>query len=274
MECKIRDTTVHYEELGEGRPLFVLHGQPSDHRQMLADLEPHFSPRTGWRRIYPDLPGMGRTEAPEWIKSQDDVLDLVLALIDDLAPDEPFALAGFSYGGYLARGVVYQRPAQVVGLLLTAPVVEPDREKRDLPPRRVIREDAAFQAALQPGEELLEDVAVVQGMEQLQYFRRVIAPAFAMADFEFLERLRKRNAFSFDVDRPEQPFPAPVLIVTGRFDSWVGYRQAFDLLPNYPRGTYAVLDRAGHSIANEQKGLIGALVNEWLDRVEEYLALD
>jgi hypothetical protein len=37
---------------------------------------------------------------------------------------------------------------------------------------------------------------------------------------------------------------------------------------NYPRATYIVFDRAGH-LLEEKDPLIGFLLNEWLDRVEE-----
>ena len=43
------------------------------------------------------------------------------------------------------------------------------------------------------------------------------------------------------------------------------------VLGNYPRGTFAVLDRAGHNLQIEQETGFNALVNEWLDRVEEKL---
>jgi hypothetical protein len=42
------------------------------------------------------------------------------------------------------------------------------------------------------------------------------------------------------------------------------------LVDNYPRGTFAVLDRAGHGLEVEQQAVFECLVNEWLDRVEEY----
>jgi len=41
-------------------------------------------------------------------------------------------------------------------------------------------------------------------------------------------------------------------------------------LDSYPRASFVVLDRAGHALSVEQKTLFRALVNEWLDRVEEY----
>jgi pimeloyl-ACP methyl ester carboxylesterase len=49
----------------------------------------------------------------------------------------------------------------------------------------------------------------------------------------------------------------------------VGYRDAWEILENYPRSTFAVLDRAGHNLQIEQETLFNALVNGWLDRVEE-----
>jgi pimeloyl-ACP methyl ester carboxylesterase len=58
-------------------------------------------------------------------------------------------------------------------------------------------------------------------------------------------------------------------VVTGRQDTAVGYAAAWDLLEQYPRATFAVLDRAGHALPHEQPGLLRALVTEWLDRVRE-----
>jgi pimeloyl-ACP methyl ester carboxylesterase len=43
------------------------------------------------------------------------------------------------------------------------------------------------------------------------------------------------------------------------------------LLPSYPRATLAVLDRAGHALGMEQETLFHALINEWLDRVDEHV---
>ncbi len=138
MRYKLRNIEIYYEEFGSGRPLLMLHGWPADHRQMVYDMEPLFQNRDGWRRIYPDLPGMGKTSGADWITHQDHMLDVVLEFIDAIAPGQRFSVAGTSYGGYLARGVIYRRIAQVDGLLLQAPMILAHAEGRKLPQHRVL----------------------------------------------------------------------------------------------------------------------------------------
>ena len=271
MECIIRGVPVYYEEVGVGRPLLMLHGLGLDHRYIAHDMEPLFTGRTGWRRIYPDLPGMGKTPRADWITSQDHMLAVILDFIETIAPGERFTITGTSYGGYLARGVIYHRKAQIDGVMLNVPVVELDSKKRILPTHRVVREDAEFLGALKPEENSMRNFIVVQSLELLMEFRASIFPASTLADQAFLDRLFAGPAFTFDVDTHPEPCPAPTLILTGRFDHWCGYQDAYRLLDSYPRATYAVLDRSGHALSHEQQALFKALVSEWLDRVEEYM---
>jgi pimeloyl-ACP methyl ester carboxylesterase len=61
MKCELDDIFVNYEVYGEGRPIVLLHGYWTDLRAIKGPLEPLFTKRTGWKRYYPDLPGMGHT---------------------------------------------------------------------------------------------------------------------------------------------------------------------------------------------------------------------
>ena len=130
MECQIGASTIYYEQRGTGQSILMLHGWPLDHRHIANDMEPLFAARTGWRRLYPDLPGMGKTRAADSIIGQDQILDLVIAFLDQVAPAEHFVVAGTSYGGYLARGLVHHRGDQIDGLLLNVPAVETDATKQ------------------------------------------------------------------------------------------------------------------------------------------------
>jgi len=103
MECWLNDIAVHYVEHGSGVPLVALHGAGVDHREIEAAIEA-VVPSTGYRRIYPDLPGMGRT-ASDGLTGNDDVVRLLSDFLDHLGAG-PVMLLGHSYGAYLARGVV------------------------------------------------------------------------------------------------------------------------------------------------------------------------
>jgi pimeloyl-ACP methyl ester carboxylesterase len=64
VEYVIGDVPMHYVEYGEGLPVLTLHGAGVDHREVMGCLDPVFDAPPGYRRIYPDLPGMGRTPGP------------------------------------------------------------------------------------------------------------------------------------------------------------------------------------------------------------------
>ncbi len=274
MQLTLRDIPIYYEEVGEGRPLLMLHGSHTDHRQMVHEMEPIFERRPGnrWRRIYLDLPGRGMTPGAGWLTREDDVLDLTLEFLDALAPGERFAVAGVSAGGYLARGVVHHRASQMDGLMLSVPTIERDPAKRDVPAPQVLVPDPDFVAALGPDEQGILQFSTAQNSAVLAAFRSVIKPAVAVADHAFISRVAAARGFSFEVDVLPRPFAAPTLIVAGRQDAVCGYREVWPILENYPRATFAVLDRAGHAINSEQPVLYPALIHEWLDRVEEYAA--
>jgi pimeloyl-ACP methyl ester carboxylesterase len=236
---------------------------------MFDEMEPLFEQRAGWRRIYFDLPGMGRTPAADWINCQDHLLEVALEFLDKVAPGEHCAVAGISMGGNLARGIVQRRLAQIDGVMLAVPYVVP---YPDLPQLQVLAHDPAFVAALEADEQWLLDMIVVQSPEVLTEIRHSFMPAIRVTDPGLMKRMEAHYGFSFDVDSLPEPCAAPTLIITGRQDVVCGYRDAWKVLDNFPRATFAVLDRAGHMLNVEQKALFGALVSEWLDRVEEYTA--
>jgi len=270
MECTLKKITIHYETFGEGKPIIMLHGWPIDHRVLVSELEPIFQNRVGWKRIYPDLPGMGKTPGMDWIRHQDQMLEVLLDFVDTLIPAQRFSVAGYSYGGYLGRGMVYRKSAIMNGLLLIAPTILADDKKKTLPPHISLVKDSALLSELEPElAQAFQGFAVVQSRELLDAWKNHGVPAGEIADYDFLGKLAENYEFSFDVDTLPEPFGGPALFIMGRQDSICGYHDAWNILENYPRATFAVLDRAGHGVMVEQKELFNALVNEWLDRMEE-----
>jgi pimeloyl-ACP methyl ester carboxylesterase len=259
VEHAVGDLPVYYVEQGEGSPVLALHGAGVDHREVMACLDPVFGAFPGYRRIYLDLPGMGRTPAPETISSADDVLEVLFAFIDGVIGDRPLLVAGHSAGGYYAQAIAAQRPAQVVGLALLCPLLA---GIHDVPEHDVVVSSGNI------GSDEFRDYFTVHTAKTLDRYDRYVRPAVRLADQSALARIGEQWELT---TRPQDtaPYRRPTLLVTGRQDSAVGYSRAWDLLGQYPHATFAVLDRAGHALPHEQPELLRALVTEWLDRVRE-----
>ena len=242
--------------------MLALHGAGVDHREVMACLDPVLDALTGYRRIYPDLPGMGRTPTPESISSADDVLDVLLAFIDGVIGDGPLLVAGHSAGAYYAQAIADSRPEQVAGLALLCPLLA---GIHDVPEPDVVVSSGDI------GDAEFRDYFTVQTADMLQRYERYVEPAARLADELVLARIGERWELTDSLE-VRAPYRWPTLIVTGRQDSTVGYARAWELLGHYPRATFAVLDRAGHALPHEQPELLRALVTEWLDRVRERAA--
>lgn len=270
MKCRVRDLDVFYEEIGEGLPLVVIHGWTLDHHCEMMRFEPFLGQRGSWRRLYFDLPGMGQTPSAPWIKTHGHMMDVVCEFIETVLPDnQRFALSGASYGGYIARGVLQRMPTRVAGLLLLVPVIRNPREERDLPAHRPIVINESLTDSLEGDEAwIMKNMVVVQSPAILNALRDVLKVTLP-SDTEFLSQLRG----SPDVDQSLKTFEAPTLILCGRQDAVCGYRDAWQLFEKYPRATFAVLDRAGHGLGDEQTKVMSVLIDEWFDRVEEYVRM-
>lgn len=267
MEIEVNGLLWHYEAFGEGRPILMLHGWPSDWHLMSIPLERILAGRAGWRRIYPDLPGMGATKGPDWVSDQAGMLEATLQFMDAVAPDERFAIAGASYGGYLALGVLHERAAHLDGLFLWSPMLR-HPSKANRPEHQVFQHDHEIDALLLEEEQPWLEVSVVQTEATLEAFRTTVKPGLRSADRDFLRRVAQEFEFPFDPLVLAAPFPGPSLLLVGHQDADVGYVDLVGLLESFPRATLAVLDRAGHGVAEEQRAPFQALVGSWLDRME------
>jgi pimeloyl-ACP methyl ester carboxylesterase len=256
METRVGAVTVHYVAHGTGRPVLVLHGAGVDHREAEACFESAFDGVVGLRRIYPDLPGMGQTIAPDTLRSADDVLDTLLDFTTEVTGGTSCLLVGHSAGAYYAQAMAARRPTQVAGLALICPLLS---KLRDVPEHRVVAGPGEL------GDDDFRGYFVIQTPEMLERYDRFVAPSAALVDQAALKRIGERWELTPD-DAPA--FPGPTVVVAGRLDSTVGYSAAADLLDHYPRATLAVVDEAGHALPHEQPDLLRALLADWLRRVE------
>lgn len=263
------DSVIEYETIGEGKPILMLHGWSVDRELMKGCMEPLFAKIPGkYLRIYPDLPGMGSSKAGPSIHNSDQMLDALFAFTDRIIPGQQILLAAESYGCFLARGYIYSRPDSVDGLLLICPSVIPGAARGEVAELRVLRKDKAFFAGISEEEKRpFLSFHAVQTPEVYARYKKDIEPAFSRYDREFLEK-RLDGAFSYPLENLPVPFDKPSLILAGRQDNCVGYKDPFRLAGDYTRATFAALDMAGHNLQIEQKELFEVLVVDWLRRAE------
>ena len=270
------DSILSSHEIGEGLPVLIIHGWQMDARVEELDFEPIFSKTPGLRRIYVDLPGMGTTPANN-IKDLDDMYSRLVQFIDSRLGSTRFLLVGSSCGGYLARALAQKYTEQVDGLLLRVPLIEPKDSMRDLdafkplvPNEQLMSSISAEDRALL-GNVLIQKPSYIEALKAK--YNEVYLPAEKAADKKVLDPIRadpKRYQLSFSLDNVDAKFFAPTLVICGRQDETVGYRDSLRLLELYPRSTYIVLDRGTHGLPIDETGVFEALVRDWIIRVDEW----
>lgn len=258
------DTVIKYESIGAGIPILFLHGWGMDRRIMTGSFEPVFEDWSlCYKRIYIDLPGMGNSVAGEGIKTSDDMLDLLYHFVSDVIGSEVI-LAGESYGGYLARGFVNQYRSMVKALILLCPLMYSGCRRGQVETLCVMDRDEEFLQTLTKEQyDSFTYMNVMLTKPVWKLYERDILPAIELQDRHFLDHVLD-GAFSFDVDELDAPFTRPCLILVGKQDTEVGYKDQFGLIRNYPNASYCALNRAGHNLQIEQPKLFRSIVKNWL----------
>ncbi|PWY81051.1 alpha/beta-hydrolase [Aspergillus eucalypticola CBS 122712] len=274
-----------------GHPILIIPGWEMTPESEMHDFEPIFTniPNSNLRRVYIALPGTASTPARN-ITSLDDMYHHLVHFIDTTLGDARFMLIGSSCGAYLARAIAQKYMTQIDGLLLRVPLVEPEDRVRDVDRvEPLIKNDKLMDGlddedrtllGIDNGGKVLVQTEGYVG-ELVRKYREVYVPAEKGADKGVLDLIRGdvgRYRLSEEVlgdgvgDGDGKKLMAPTLVVCGRQDESVGYRDCLGLLEKYPRATFAVLDRGTHGLPVDasERGVFGALVRDWVFRAGEW----
>jgi pimeloyl-ACP methyl ester carboxylesterase len=257
----------HLVRRGEGIPLIAVHGNGVDHRLLLA-LDDCLAETGVWERLYLDLPGFGATPPLDGAGGLPELAAWLVDAVRDLVGEAPFALLANSLGGLLVRHVAAQLTGQVLGIALIAPVVDPAASHRQLPEFTVHARDEQLLGSLDPADrDEFTSVAVRQTEESWQAFRNHALPGIRAADPSAMGRLAERYVLGAVPEDATAGFDGPTVIITGRQDHVVGYRDQVELLTHYRRATFLALDGAGHNVHLEQPAAVEAALRDWSQRM-------
>jgi pimeloyl-ACP methyl ester carboxylesterase len=231
---------------------------------MMGSLEPVFKKMMGFKRIYIDLPGMGKSNAVPGIRSSYDIFKITKSLIEDLTREQPFYMIGQSYGGYLTQCLA-KTLKKVEGIFLIAPVVVPEPEKRDVNTHRVFINEFKPKHFASSDEKETFKIMVVRTKQIWEETKKYILPGWMAANRGLLDKIYKGSyRIPIDILKFKKKFIGHACFVLGRQDSVVGYRDALRVLDNYPRASVNIINPAGHHLQYEQPELFRLSLKEWL----------
>jgi haloalkane dehalogenase len=115
----VLDSTIFYQEVGDGTPIVFLHGNPTS-----SHLWRDVIPAVPGRRLAPDLIGMGASGKPAIDYSFADHARYLDAWFDALGLDR-VVLVGHDWGGALAFDQATRHPGRVRGIAFTETIVKP-----------------------------------------------------------------------------------------------------------------------------------------------------
>ena len=272
MFLDINGNSIYYEVYGAGIPVVTIHGFTVDHRVMKGFLE-EFIPADNYKRIYFDLPGMGKTKTNKQLYKAEEMYEIIKHFIRQVIGGEKYILAGESYGGYLMRKLIKDEPEKILGAMFICPVVIPEHAKRNCPEHKImyngITDNRTRESEVYKG---LTEAAAFMDRETLENFEKNVFPGMEIADLEFLPVYSGSGyGFTENVDDIREPFRKPVLFLLGKQDHVVGYRDAEKIMDNYPRASVCVLDESGHNLQIEKRKIAEVLALDWLERIERVM---
>lgn len=260
---------IQYETYGEGLAVFFIHGWSVERhlwQNRIESIPGEWKSR--YKRVYFDLPGMGASLGAKSIRRSDDMLADIEAFIAFINGDSDYILAGESYGGYLARGLLSRQKSKIKGLFLLCPLVYPGWRQGKVAPKVVLEKDEAFLATLSAEERVGFDfLSIVETKPMWEMYKADIRLGIMKGNEGFLDK-QLDGAFSPAVDVAVVEYDKPTLVLLGRQDTEVGFEDQYELYKAWKRATIQILDKAGHNLQIERNGLFSASFLDLLERIE------
>ncbi|MFG6433662.1 alpha/beta fold hydrolase [Roseateles sp. LYH14W] len=198
----------------------------------------------------------------------DNMAELAAAAISNM-PDGPFAVAGFSLGGYVALELCRQAPERVVGLALIDTSAQADsaeaRQNRQRVIDGLVSGGSSFADAIAPFPEKLfhpahaDDPGLRRLLEGMA--RSVGEAGFIRQQKAAMDRHDRRDVLA--------KLRGPALVVCGREDKVTPPERAQEMAGLLPGDVELVLvPDAGHLTTLEQPAAVVAPFQRWLAKVD------
>jgi len=258
----VNGASIALEDRGSGPAILFIHGYP-----LGRDLWRHPVERlTEWRRIAPDLRGMGESSLPDGEPSIGAYADDLVGVLDLLGVKRA-VVCGLSMGGYIAFDLVRRYRARVAGLILIATRAEADSEEA----RRGRDQSAA--RAVASGAEAIADAMLPRlfATESLIRIPGTVAEVRAWILATPVPGIR--SALVALRDRPDsRPLletlgGIPTLVVAGAADTITPPQEMQTMANAIPGAEFVVVEGAGHLAPLERPDVTTDVIARFLRKL-------
>jgi 2-hydroxy-6-oxo-octa-2,4-dienoate hydrolase len=257
------DHLTNYFDLGEGKPLFLLHGSGpgvsgwSNWKGVMNELAKSF------RVIVPDIAGFGFTEFKDGVQYDIKLWVRHLTGIMDALDIKTASFVGNSFGGALSIGLAVFDPARVEKLVLLGT------------PAGEFEQTAGLRSAweYEPSPENME-----RTMRLFPYDQSIITPEMVQTRYEASARPGAQDALRKLIPKPNTDGPtivkgfpeqavakiqAPTLVLHGREDGVVPPACGQLLARAIPNADLHLFGRCGHWVQTERREDFLSLVTQF-----------
>ncbi|KTD60140.1 lipolytic enzyme [Legionella sainthelensi] len=248
MKLSNADQFISYTEVGQGKPLLLIHAFPTDQRlwqPQLEGLKKHF------HVITLDLWGFGQSSGGDGRAiSMSEYADEVKQLLDYLNIDKAI-IAGESMGGYIALAFLQKYTNKTAGLVLSNTQTLADSEEM-----KATREATALDV-LENGIDSLIKGFMAKSLspnasEEIKaYLYHILTQQKPTALASALRGMALRETTSHVLATTT----VPVLIITGEFDKIISPQQSVAMHALSKNSQLVILADAGHLSSFEQPNL-------------------
>jgi pimeloyl-ACP methyl ester carboxylesterase len=259
MRIDIDGVQFGYDEAGEGKPLLLLHGFPYQRG--------FWQPQLGTlkaRTVAVDLPGFGESSDLSVAPRLEAYVAALRTFCDRFGLVRP-AVAGHSFGGYIALCWARLHPEKLSGLALVA-----SRATADTPEGATARISLAMR--LEAGE---APEPIVEGMPARMLCRSRNTTEGQRMVRSLMDPLRPKgiaDASRAMAARPDASaaladIALPALVLAGEQDQLIPLEESGIMAAALPEGRLTVPEGTGHFVSREAVAQSNAALDAWLARI-------